>query len=457
MTLIRFGNKDSHALPPSLPHGQIVKALSVHFVTPTALSILDITSMGDSAKRDDPSKIGQFDSGLKYAIALLLRNKVRIEIVVKVKENGDIRMIRHTFDTSTQRDSITSKEKRIIRVSSHVQLEDRTGHIQKRAGELINTGFALNLGYNWELWMAYRELWSNMRDEEGQLYENTHPEIESGTVISLTFQEQSPFHMVFKESIKYINVTGWSEINKDFGVMDSPDGKLRIFKQGILVHSDDTPSKFMFNIKFGEIDERRLLRNVSEVESQLASRILCTNNTGFLCKIITEKPLSDGEFLSNTSAYGLASDLAHEIAFTVWHQHGEVHSYPWLMKLIRSRPDCKIGNKIIRTLEDSIWASSKEVTVKTIPVKVKDVPGDDKSLRARIRKLYKFDLNVEVREAKLFGSKVVADKFNKCLIVDESFSTETDMPELIVQYLDLTIGGNIVKALSVYICDLIKV
>ena len=44
------------------------------------MSFLDVTSMGDSSKRGDTTTIGQFDSGLKYAIALLLRNNVDIRI-----------------------------------------------------------------------------------------------------------------------------------------------------------------------------------------------------------------------------------------------------------------------------------------------------------------------------------------------------------------------------------------
>ena len=44
------------------------------------LSVLDLTTMGDSIKREDDSKIGKFDSGLKYALAILYRNNVKFRI-----------------------------------------------------------------------------------------------------------------------------------------------------------------------------------------------------------------------------------------------------------------------------------------------------------------------------------------------------------------------------------------
>ena len=50
------------------------------FITYRQISILDVLTMGDSEKAEDATKIGQYASGLKYAIALLLRNGIKVSI-----------------------------------------------------------------------------------------------------------------------------------------------------------------------------------------------------------------------------------------------------------------------------------------------------------------------------------------------------------------------------------------
>jgi hypothetical protein len=73
-----------------------------------------------------------------------------------------------------------------------------------------------------------------------------------------------------------------------------------------------------------------------------------------------------------------------------------------------------------------------------------------------IKKHYNFNLDIEVKTAKLKGSKVVADKFEKCLIIDETFSIEDDFHTFLVEYLDLTKNGNVIENLAIYCCKLLK-
>ena len=94
--------------------------MKVSFITPTKLSILDITTMGDSSKRGDESTIGCFDSGFKYAIALLLRANVGIEIKVTgtelMGEQEWEQAVSDTFTFSTVVDTCdaTGKSKELI-------------------------------------------------------------------------------------------------------------------------------------------------------------------------------------------------------------------------------------------------------------------------------------------------------------------------------------------------------
>lgn len=451
--------------------------MKVNFITPTRISLIDITSMGDSSKRGNDSTIGQFDSGLKYAIALLLRNNIKMSIHVqgepKIHENWEEPTTEHyTFSTYIEECENTGKSKELIQV---VCLNTPHGgecmnqyDMREPSGEeswIVNTGFAKALGYNWELWMALRELWSNMLDEGGEIGEYFIEDGIQGTVITIEFDDNSEFAKVWENKHLYINQEEpLFKINDSVEALKNDEGFLRIYKQNILVYKDENiPSKFAYNVKYGEIDERRVLSNLWSVQSNITDAIMYTSNEAYLRQIITkEYPFKDKEFLKSQSVYVSGSELAHKIALEVFNEHGEVDSYSWLMNAIKSRKDCQIGGKVIKSIGDSIYNYSKNVTVESKPIDfcepsiiVEDIEYVDPFV-SEIKKHFNFNLDVHVKKACLSGSKVIADKFQKCLIISDDFDILEDMPEFIVQYFDLTKEGNVIKNLSVYICELLR-
>ena len=90
-----------------------------------------------SSKKGDDTKIGQFGSGLKYAIAFLLRNHYELRIFAGLRE--------------------------IEIIKKESSFRDRTFN------ELIidgkETSFTDEMGMDWELWQAIRELYCNAIDE----------------------------------------------------------------------------------------------------------------------------------------------------------------------------------------------------------------------------------------------------------------------------------------------------
>lgn len=425
--------------------------MKVHFITPTKLSVLDISSMGDSSKREDNSKIGKFDSGLKYAIALLLRDSVDIEISVfsdKCESN------RFNFFTTLVFDGSTSKNKELIT-------------IRDLDGKNIITGFAKNLGYNWEIWMAYREIMSNVLDEGGYVLEQEIcTEFETGTLITLEFDENNEFFKVWQNRHLYMNFEEpLYKVSHSVEALKNNEGYLRIYKQNILVYEDrEKPSRFAWNIKFGEIDERRILNNIYSVEQSISSAIQDTDNEEFLREIITNDfEVKEKEFLSSNCSYSnWISDTVKKVVHEVYEEYGNVQSYNWLIEKVKKQKDCKIGGKKITTVEDSLWGYSREVSIESTPQPyakpslIVDEVEYITPFASEIKKHYNFNLDVEVKIAKLKGSIVVADKFEKCLIIDENFNIEKDFHDFIVQYLDLTQQGNIIDNLAKYICNLIK-
>lgn len=415
--------------------------MTIRFVTPTKISLIDFISMGDSSKRGDENTLGLYDSGLKYSIALLLR--ANVDIRVGVFSESELEQ-EFTFDTYIKKCDDTGKEKELIRVCKN--------------GEYIETGFAKALGHNWELWMALREIWSNMLDEKGYVSENTAEPVEEGTVFTLSFGEDNEFYDIWKNKESYILDKSMEDVYEVSGTIEAIKNKLdyvRVYKQGILVYENkEVTSPFAFNINHGDIDERRILSNVWSVKNSIIYSILNCTNDAFLRQIITSDfSVGENDFLNGNSSWDKANSMLNDIAYEVQQVHGDVKSYSWVIDKIKERKDCKIKGKAITTVEDSIFTYSKKVTIDSAP---KPIEEKEDTFQDKVSKLYNFKIDVEVKTAKLVGSKVVADKFEKCLIISEDFDTEQDFPVFVVQYLDLVEEGNVVDSLSNYICKLIK-
>lgn len=109
-------------------------------------SVIDkraITIMGVSSK-DGPSAIGFFGTGLKYAIATILRNGMSIKIHAGLE----------TLEFSSRKEKIRNDEFEIVLMNGQ------------------ELGFTTALGRKWEVWQAFREIYSNCLDESGEIFES---------------------------------------------------------------------------------------------------------------------------------------------------------------------------------------------------------------------------------------------------------------------------------------------
>ena len=452
---------------------------SIYFKTPTLLSYLDLMTMGGSEKAGDDTKIGHFSSGLKMAMAIAHRNGVDLSVKVYDTEYSDNferkRETYYSVGTFTQYCEQTNKEKELLQIFKNVKSENfNSGNCSDYGGgeypeEIIQTGFSTKLGIDWQLYMLLREVYSNMIDEGGEYSETIFENVPYGSVVKLSFDENSEFSEIWNNRHIYINEKEpLYKISSSVDVLHNTENYLRIYKQNILVYSDTSrPSRFAYNIHFGIIDEKRILSNIYSVESEIVSAIQYTKNEDYLKAIISPCfKSSDKEFLSNMSAYGTSSELINKAVTDVWEEFGEVNSYDWLIDMVKKRKDCKIGGKKIRTISDAIYAYSDTVTVETTPntfstPEIIETEYDGvltDPFVAEIKRYYNFTLDVEVKKAKLKGSKVIADKFANCLIIDEEFDLKMDFPEFIIQYIDLIKKeGNVVANLGIYICELLKI
>jgi hypothetical protein len=125
----------------------------LHFANPGALDIRSAITFGVNVKTGANS-IGQFGTGLKYAIAGILRLGGRIYV-----ETEDEKGFANRYDFIAVPETIRGKTFHLI----HMEISE----YPKEESQSVTLGFTTELGAHWQPWMLYRELRSNAMDENG--------------------------------------------------------------------------------------------------------------------------------------------------------------------------------------------------------------------------------------------------------------------------------------------------
>lgn len=121
---------------------------SVVFRTPGKLDLRALTVFGMSAKPESQNPIGFFGTGLKYATAVIARHDLPMTIWIGEKK-WEVKRV-HTDFRGKQVDELYIVNKRKI------------------GSRAIRLPFTVELGKTWELWQAFRELYANTLDENGE-------------------------------------------------------------------------------------------------------------------------------------------------------------------------------------------------------------------------------------------------------------------------------------------------
>lgn len=122
---------------------------TILFETPGLIDPRAFTTMGLSAKPNSTNPIGWFGTGLKYALAVLVR--LGAEPVVLIGRD------RYSF----------RKEAGEFRGVAYDGIKMRLDRFTLTRGRTTELPFTTAYGRNWKPWMAFRELESNTRDEGG--------------------------------------------------------------------------------------------------------------------------------------------------------------------------------------------------------------------------------------------------------------------------------------------------
>lgn len=232
-----------------------------------------IDTMGVSAKVTD-NPIGQFGTGLKYTIAIVLRTGGEITIWRGLKK----------LSFSVKTEQIRGEQFDIVRMNGR------------------RLGFTTRLGLNWEPWMAYREVASNTKDEGGTIHliddeSDIPPPDKKETLIVIRHPEMEQAHTerhrIFLQTEPVYTLEGISV---------HPGESEFVYYRGIRVSKLQKKSMFTYNItRPMQLTEDRTLLYPHMISYFLIRDIMTCGSDRFLMTVLSNDHTKS--YMENTLSY----------------------------------------------------------------------------------------------------------------------------------------------------------
>lgn len=256
----------------------------VVFKTPGLLDIQSLTVFGLSAKPNaNGHPIGKFGTGLKMAIAVLVRNNISVVFWIG--------RTKYTFKKTTTKFRNTE--------SLQIKMVKEVHGVHKiLSSKTILLPFTTELAKYWELWQAFRELESNTRDELGitrlvrsgdEAHWLTGHEADV-TKIIVTGEAFVKEYLERERTFLPGGLTLRDDSTSDVQIIERPSQ--HIYWRGIRVHDlpEDAPSQLTYNILADiELTEDRTAKSAYEVE-QLILKAVTKSEDAELVKKVVEAP-----------------------------------------------------------------------------------------------------------------------------------------------------------------------
>lgn len=202
------------------------------FTNPGEIDPRLISVLGTNVK-DSASAIGQFGTGLKYAVAGVLRLGGDITIFTGPR--------RITFTTNPN----TIRGKSFTFITMHITEYGCGSLISSTSQEL---GFTLDFGKHWQPWMIYRELYCNAKDEGGTVSIGAPAVVGAQDKTTIVVQ-CSELHTVHNSAHQWFLPSSVKPLTTTAGVeIYIRRNDSSYFYRGIKVGEFSCPSLFTYNI-----------------------------------------------------------------------------------------------------------------------------------------------------------------------------------------------------------------
>ena len=245
------------------------------FTNPGEIDIRSISTFGVSVK-EGSNPIGFFGTGLKYAIAVLLRKGHRVTIM-----SGEIVV---NFAVEAQE----------VRGQSFDFVTMAIGDQQP-----VSIGFTTELGKQWELWMAYREIACNCKDEGGSgRYEAYMVDPQAGQTQIIVQGDE--FEGIFANSHRYILEDEPLFTAGSLEVRNRPS--FNFFYRGVRVSEYRAKALYTYNeLSKLELTEDRTIKSSWDMVHRIVCGVLISTDRKFLRNVLTA---SDETFEGSLDFHG---------------------------------------------------------------------------------------------------------------------------------------------------------
>jgi len=315
--------------------------------TPGLLDIRAVTTLGLSAKPNSTNPIGKFGTGLKYAIAVLVRMGAELTIYIG-KDQYEF------FCTDED-----------FRGKPFKQIKMRLKKWSWTKRQTIDLPFTTEYGLNWTAWMAFRELEANTRDENGMSFNATTYQSE-GVWDSVPDQPEDNHTLIVIDHPEYdaayedrdsvfLPTAAVTHADASQSVQVLEGRATRLYYRGMRTYDTTAQSMYTYNIvQDVQLTEDRTFRSEGEVKQLIAGHVLRSDDEVFIESIVTahksvwehELPFPDwiqpsqafrnvmarnpkGRSTASSSYYSRHDDTPYSVpTTTIW----DVHPRPWKLQ-----------------------------------------------------------------------------------------------------------------------------
>lgn len=232
---------------------------AIYFHTPGPIPMESFTTFGLNAKPRTDNPLGEFGTGLKYAVAVLLRVGGQMTIFVGGTE----------YDFYTSDKDFRGKEFKECRMRKRSRL---AGFVPAR-WRSVALPYTTHLGKKWLPWQVFRELASNTYDEGGLVTDEEFNPWPGGTTIRVVCDKITEIYL---DQTKVFMDNGGEAPLWENGAVEIYRGESQnLFYRGVRVYDLRNKSRFTYNFKKGMVNltEDRSAGNVWDLQWKLASII----------------------------------------------------------------------------------------------------------------------------------------------------------------------------------------
>lgn len=243
----------------------------LYFVNPGEVDIRAVTTLGVNVKPEGGTPIGQFGTGLKYAIAGVLRLGGKITVW-----SGEKAYVFHALT-----EDIRGKDFGIV-------------HMSSVDGD-VALGFTTDLGAHWEPWQLYRELRSNALDEGGDVETFGVPLLAGTTVVEVDCEALAEAHQ--QREAFWLDPEFQDLLWEGHGLQVFRGMTTSLFYHGIRASDDRNSKTADWNFKFNltgshRLTEDRTFADFYEVRATIGQALARCDNRELLEQLLASEPES---------------------------------------------------------------------------------------------------------------------------------------------------------------------